>query len=94
MHKTTFLLLVVLLLINIFSLFWVKYHVIKVKKQSQKVQREIVRDLEIVHVLQAEWTYLNQPQRLQYLANKYLNMQTITVTQIRQDLLPKNSYSH
>ena len=91
MNKTSLFLLVILLLMNIFSLFWVKYHVVKVKTQLQKVQREISKDLEIIHVLQAEWTYLNQPQRLQYLARKYLNMQNITVAQIRRDLLPKNS---
>ena len=38
----------------------------------KSVNSAIVRQKEAIHLLQAEWTVLNAPQRLESLAHKYL----------------------
>ena len=54
------------------GLYVVKYQVQSMQEELAK-QENILRDeREALHVLEAEWAYLNKPQRLQQLADKYL----------------------
>ncbi len=42
-----------------------------------KMEREVLREEESLRVLQAEWSYLNQPERLEKLAREYLDLQPL-----------------
>jgi cell division protein FtsL len=55
-----------------FGLFHVKYQVQKLEDQLARLNRDIVREQEQIHVLRAEATYLNRPERIEQLASKYL----------------------
>jgi cell division protein FtsL len=56
-----------------FGLFHVKYQVQKLEDQLTRINRDIVREQEQIHVLRAEATYLNRPERIEQLAQKYLS---------------------
>ena len=38
------------------------------------IHRDIAREQEALHVLRAEWSYLNQPERLEALARRHLGL--------------------
>lgn len=42
------------------------------------MERELLREEESLRVLQAEWSYLNQPERLEKLAREYLDLAPLT----------------
>jgi len=59
--------------------------VARVKAQQQEVEAikaEIAREGEAIRVLKAEWTYLNQPERLQALAERHLSLAPTEASQI------------
>lgn len=39
------------------------------------IHRDIAREQEALHVLRAEWSYLNEPERLEALARRHLGLQ-------------------
>ena len=45
------------------------------------LQADSVREREAIHVLRAEWSLLNNPQRLAVLAGRFLGMRPMTVAQ-------------
>lgn len=57
-----------------FALFGIKYQVRDLEKDLDQINRTIARDQQAVHVLKAEWNYLNDPRRLGDLANRHLGM--------------------
>ena len=64
------------------GLFHVKYQVQALEDEILRVNRQIVAEQEAIHVLQAEWSYVNQPQRLQSLSSRYLELQPLQPRQI------------
>jgi hypothetical protein len=57
----------------------------RVKAQGQALaalNAEIAREAEAIRVLKAEWTYLNQPDRLQDLARRHLALAPTGASQI------------
>ena len=67
-----------------FMLYKVKYQVQGVKDEIAANSRELEREREALHVVNAEWAYLNRPARLQMLATKYLASEGVTVNQIAE----------
>lgn len=71
-----------------FLLFHIKHQVVDAEVELAKLTRAIDAEEETLHVLEAEWAYLNEPKRLQALAEKYLNMapaapgQMVTLTSV------------
>lgn len=53
-------------------LFQVKYEVQDLERELAQINRQILADQETVHVLQAEWSYLNQPARIAELSRRHL----------------------
>jgi hypothetical protein len=49
-----------------------------------RVQKQIAATQDEIHVLNAEWSFLNQPNRLADLSRKYLNLQPIGTAQYGQ----------
>ena len=57
-----------------FGLFHVKYQVQKLEDQLTRLNRDIVREQDQIHVLKAEWTYLNRPERIEELSKRFLDL--------------------
>lgn len=54
------------------GLFHVSHQVEQLKNELIREQRSILRDQETIHVLEAEWSYLNRPERIADLARRHL----------------------
>ncbi len=54
------------------AMFHVTFKVEQLEAELRGLNREIVREQEAIHVLKAEWNYLNRPQRLELLASELL----------------------
>ena len=63
-----------LALVTGFGLFHLKYEVQALEDELVRLNRSILAEHEAIHVLKAEWSYVNQPQRLQALANRHLDL--------------------
>ena len=73
------------------GLFSVKHEVKDQERHLTSLNTEIQRNQETIHVLRAEWSYLNDPIRLRTLSEKHLGMKPVTPTQVATlDTLPKD----
>lgn len=57
------------------GLFVVKHRVQTLEENLTALNAEIISDQDAIQVLQAEWSYLNQPARLEALSRRLLGMQ-------------------
>ena len=75
----------IVIVVSAFGLYRVKYEVQSIRAQIIETNKELAQEQESLHVVAAEWAYLNRPERLQQLADKYLvgNSQ-ITVAQVAE----------
>lgn len=67
-----------------FTLYRVKYEVQSLKAQIVETSQEMAKEREALHVASAEWAYLNRPERLKALADKYLAGSSVTVGQVAE----------
>ena len=71
------------------SLFALKFEVLSLEGELDALNDRIVADLEAIRVLQAEWSYLNQPAKLQRRADRHLQLGRLRAAQVlRLDQLP------
>jgi cell division protein FtsL len=56
------------------ALFVVKYQVQDLEDQLTMIDHKIVSERQTIHVLKAEWSHLNEPERLRRLATSHLGM--------------------
>jgi hypothetical protein len=56
------------------AMFMLKYRVQALEERLATVNHDIVRNMEAIHVLKAEWSFLNQPARLEELGRRYLEL--------------------
>lgn len=68
------------------ALFWVSQQVQQVEREQRKLLANIDQQEESIRVLKAEWDYLNRPERLEQLSNKYLNMAPVTADTMVQSI--------
>lgn len=64
------------------GLFQVKYNVQAKERELREVRRQIEANLTSIHVLEAEWSYLNDPLRLADLARRHTDLVPTTPGQI------------
>lgn len=79
--RTTFLALMLAAVMSL-GLFMISYQVQDLEDQLDALNRDISRDSRAVHVLQAEWAHLNDPQRLRMLSERYLGLEPIATKQL------------
>jgi hypothetical protein len=72
---------IILALLGI-GLFQVKYNVQSKERELRDVRRQIEANLSSIHVLEAEWSYLNDPLRLADLARRHTDLLPTTPNQI------------
>ena len=84
----------VLCLAVVIGLFVVKHRVQDLEDRLHTLNAEILSDRDATQVLEAEWSYLNQPARLESLSRKLLGMeppsadQTLTLDEFRLQVTP------
>ena len=64
------------------TLFQIKQEVTELEAEIKTVHREILRDQEAIHVLEAEWSYLNNPARIATLAERHLQLGPIPAERV------------
>jgi hypothetical protein len=65
-----------------YALFQVKYEVMQQETELTRVTKKIGESREAVRVLDAEWSFLNQPARLSELTKRHLNLVPIGTAQL------------
>jgi len=60
--------------ITALTLFQIKQEVRSLEQEIAETQSRILQDQEAVHILEAEWSYLNNPARISTLAERHLKM--------------------
>lgn len=64
------------------GLYDIKYRAEAAEKRADQIERDIASEQEGIRVLRAEWSYLNQPDRLQQLAQRYTKLEALKASQI------------
>lgn len=71
------------------ALFFIKYEVQDLERELARIKRETRNEREAIHILKAEWSYLNRPARLRALINDRLDLVPVERNQIKEwELLP------
>jgi hypothetical protein len=65
-----------------FATIQFKYDVQALERELVQLDSEILRHQEAIHVLKAEWAYLNEPARLERLSRRYLDLSPLRGSQI------------
>ncbi len=60
----------------------VKYDTLYYSEQVAKLKTKVQREREAIAVLQAEWQYLDRPDRLQAAADQHLDLQALKIQQL------------
>lgn len=76
----------VLVLAAGFTTFKVKYAVQDTEGELNRVRKQIIAEQQETRVLTAEWTYLNQPQRLAELNRQFLALGPVAARQLEQSI--------
>lgn len=66
--------------------FRVKYAVQDVEDELIRVRKQTVAEQQEIHVLNAEWTYLNQPERLADLNRRFLALAPVIPKQLQASI--------
>lgn len=82
MHKFVNALLVVAVLVSGFLLYTLEHATRGTERNIANLQTSISAEREQIKFLNAEWSSLTRPDRLQKLAAEHLNLKTITASQI------------
>ena len=83
MRQTTILTLLIAAIMSV-ALFYLKYEVTNLEDQLNSLNHSIISDREDIHVLKAEWSHLNDLDRLKDLAIRHLKMQKTDPWQIME----------
>ncbi len=82
MIKQRYILFFILLGISVFGLFQIKFKVQNLHRELVELKLQLEQEKSSIHVLKAEWAYLNQPERLDRLAKKFLDLVELKPEQI------------
>lgn len=82
MIRPTSVVLLVLAAIAGGALFHVSFEVSALDDRLGSLNRGIKDDREAIHVLRAEWSFLNQPERIEELARRHLDLTPVTGHQL------------
>jgi cell division protein FtsL len=70
------------------GLFAVKYKVQDLEEQLDHTNRKIITSQQATHILKVEWAHLNEAERIERLAQKYLKLEQAGIKQVaRLDML-------
>jgi cell division protein FtsL len=78
--RVTMLIYMAVIAIAGFGVYLVKYTVQDMQRQVAALDKELQQERELLHLLKAEWAYLNRPERLERLASRHLKMVPLEAT--------------
>ena len=81
MHKFLNAILVIAVLVSGFALYSLEHVTRSLERKVAKLERGIDEEIENKKFLDAEWSSLTRPDRLQKLAEQYLGLQTLQASQ-------------
>jgi hypothetical protein len=81
MKRTTVLLALLASALTL-VLFQVSYGVQHMEGELGKINNDILTHRQAIHVLKAEWSHLNEPDRLRKLSKKHLDLGPLSASQI------------
>ena len=88
-RQTTVLSLILTIFVGTI-LFVIKNEVHDLENKLQKISREIVTEKEKQHILRAEWSHLNEPNRIRQLIFRHLTLKPLDAEQFfNEDQLPE-----
>lgn len=64
------------------AVFRITYQVDELESRLHSLNNEILDEQETIHILKAEWSYLNDPHRLEVLTKRYLGLEEMTGEQL------------
>ncbi|HJO97408.1 MAG: hypothetical protein QGF38_03575 [Rhodospirillales bacterium] len=82
MIRTTTLMSLLLGVVLTVVLFSLEFQVRKLEDELAALDRAIVAESQAIHVLKAEWSYLNDPWRLRRLAERFLRLTPVRPEQL------------
>lgn len=68
-----------------FSLYQIKYRVQNLKRDLSEIHRQLDENYQAIHVLNAEWAYLNHPERIATLAQNHLSLSYTQLANIQPE---------
>ena len=75
-----------------YAMFQVKYEVMQQEDTLAHINKDIADTRDQIRVLDAEWTYLSQPNRVKQLAARYLDLSPMSAAQIvALDAIPERA---
>ena len=86
MIRFSSLLWLALVAVTGFATFKVKYAVQDIEEELNKARRQTVAEQQEIHVLRAEWTALNQPERLADLNRRFLSLAATGPKQLQRKI--------
>lgn len=78
--RTFLMISIITFFLSVIVLFQVKLHTQSLNRELIKIKSEINLARNDMQVLQAEWSYLNNPKRLAKLVERYLKNNTLILT--------------
>lgn len=81
MRHTTLLFLICAGALSL-SLFALKYQVQDLRDELDQINQAAAEDRQAIHVLEAEWSHLNDPARLEALASRHLGLSRVKGRQL------------
>src|SRR6266705_3849158 len=75
---------VVVVLAAGFTTFKVKYAVQDIEDELNRARKQTIAEQQETRVLTAEWTYLNQPERLPELNRRFLSLAPVAAKQLQR----------
>jgi len=82
MIRLSTLLWALLVALSGYAMFQIKYEVVQLEDQLARLDHKIDTGHEQIRVLDAEWSYLSQPARLDQLAKRFLDLHPLGADQI------------
>jgi cell division protein FtsL len=73
--------LVMTALVSAFILYSLEHSTRRTEREIARIQSETAQERETIKLLTAEWSNLTRPERLQQLAEEYLDLKRITADQ-------------
>lgn len=67
-----------------FALYQVKFEVRALEEQLSDTNRQALRDQEAIQVLRAEWSFLNEPKRIESLNQRHLGLGGKSANRMRE----------
>jgi hypothetical protein len=65
-----------------FGVFQLKHEMQALEDELFRLNRSIMAEQQAIHVLKAEWSYINQPDRLQALVKRHLDLEPVRPAQL------------